>query len=67
MARSCVDLDRVAPTKRPVGVAAGFQSWRNLLFVHWALPADVVRAMVPGSLELDLWDERAHGGSFRSR
>jgi hypothetical protein len=58
----CLDLDRIAPTRRPDGDAAGVQSWRNLVFVHWALPQEIVRPLVPKSLELDLWDDRAHVG-----
>jgi uncharacterized protein YqjF (DUF2071 family) len=56
------DLDRVAPTRRPPGRAAGTQRWRELAFVHWSFPADVVRPLVPRSLELDLWDGRAWVG-----
>ena len=58
----CLDLDRVAPTRRPPGPAAGTQRWRELLFVHWSFPADVVRALVPPALELDLWRGRAWVG-----
>lgn len=57
-----VDLDRVLPSRRPEGRAAGTQRWRELAFVHWSYPADVVRALVPRSLELDLWDGRAWVG-----
>ncbi len=58
----CLDLDRVAPTRRPAGRAAGTQRWRELLFVHWSFPAAAVRALVPRSLELDLWGGRAWVG-----
>src|SRR5581483_11207596 len=57
-----IPMDRLAPTKRPNMEPAGFQSWRNLLFVHWALPPDIVRERVPAPLELDLWEGRAHVG-----
>jgi uncharacterized protein len=30
--------------------------WRDLAFLHWPLPASVVRPHVPPELELDLWD-----------
>ena len=60
---SCAELDRVTPTKRPTGVpASGYQSWRDLLFVHYPVDASVVRAVVPPELELDLWDGRAWVG-----
>ena len=32
------------------------QSWVNLLFAHWAVPAGVVRPVVPPQLELDTRD-----------
>jgi len=38
------------------------QEWHNLLFAHWALPAEVVRPVVPRELPLDLWDGRAYVG-----
>jgi uncharacterized protein YqjF (DUF2071 family) len=64
-----VELDRVAPTRRPDGRAAGHQRWRELAFVHWSFAADAVRALVPRSLELDLWAGRAWVGlvPFRMR
>ena len=54
-----LDLDRITPTQRPDGRAAGTQNWRELLFVHWTFPVDVVRPLVPPALELDAWDGRA--------
>jgi uncharacterized protein YqjF (DUF2071 family) len=35
------------------------QTWRDLLFAHWAVDADRVRALVPPQLPLDLWEGRA--------
>lgn len=43
------------PDERP----SGWQNWRDLLFVHWYVPVEAVRALVPPMLELDLWDGRA--------
>ena len=51
-------MDRLASTRRPPGPNAGTQRWRDLLFVHFDVPADVVRPLVPASLELDLWQGR---------
>lgn len=56
------ELDRVAPSRRPAGPAAGHQRWRELLFVHWSFDPALVRALVPPALELDLWDGRAWVG-----
>jgi uncharacterized protein len=36
------------------------QEWHDLLFAHWALPADVVRPLVPPQLQLDLWNGQAY-------
>jgi uncharacterized protein len=51
-----VVVDRIAPTLRPSGPAGGWQKWRDLLFLHWAVPVSVVRPLVPAALELDLFD-----------
>jgi len=59
---SALDLDRIAPTLRPELSPSGHQNWRNLLFLHWPVPASAMRAVVPPELELDLWDEQAWVG-----
>lgn len=33
--------------------------WRDLVFLHWPVPATVLSAHLPDSLELDLWDGQA--------
>ena len=35
------------------------QTWYDLLFAHWELPAEALRPLVPAPLELDLRDGRA--------
>ena len=35
------------------------QTWNDLLFAHWSLAAEQLRALVPPQLELDLFDGRA--------
>src|SRR5688572_9898780 len=55
-------IDRVAPTRRPVGPAIGYQRWRHLLFAHWPVPVDVVRPLVPRGLEFDTYDGFAYVG-----
>ncbi len=32
------------------------QTWCDLLFAHWPVPAATLRRVVPGNLELDLWN-----------
>jgi hypothetical protein len=38
------------------------QDWRHLLFLHWAVPPDRLRALVPDGLDLDLFEGRAYVG-----
>jgi len=38
------------------------QKWRELLFVHWPVPAEVVRPLVPPQLDLDLFEGMAYLG-----
>ena len=55
-------MDRHAPSLRPEGRPAGYQNWRNLLFVHWEVPVDALRAVVPAGLEIDTFEGRAFVG-----
>ncbi len=55
-------VDRLAPTKRPNESPSGFQRWRNLLFLHWAVPTDILRELVPRELSLDLYEDKAYIG-----
>jgi len=55
-------IDRIAPTRRPAARPAGYQQWRSLLFLHWAVPVEQLRPRIPASLELDLHDGVAYVG-----
>lgn len=44
-----------APT-RPWWIA---QAWSDLLFAHWRVDVKAVRALIPGGLELELWNNEA--------
>jgi uncharacterized protein YqjF (DUF2071 family) len=35
------------------------QTWHDLLFAHWCVPAEALRPLVPPALPLDLWEGRA--------
>lgn len=35
------------------------QSWRDLLFAHWPVPAENLRSAIPSSLEIDTFDGSA--------
>lgn len=52
-------MDRITPTLRPNERPIGFQSWSNLTFLHWRLPPEVLRPLLPSSLELDLHEGSA--------
>lgn len=55
-------IDRVAPTRRPEGLPAGYQKWRDLLFVHWEVPAAALRPLVPPALAIDTYEGKAYLG-----
>jgi len=35
------------------------QRWSDLLFLHWPVSTDAIRALVPRALDLDLWHQTA--------
>lgn len=47
------------PWPLPPGPWVLFQSWQNLLFAHWRLPAEQLRPLIPAPLRLDLHDGEA--------
>ncbi|HEX8792304.1 MAG TPA: DUF2071 domain-containing protein [Polyangiaceae bacterium] len=55
-------IDRMAPTRRPEGVPAGYQKWRDLLFVHWEVPVAALRPLVPAPLAIDTHEDKAYVG-----
>lgn len=55
-------VDRDAPARRPDGAPAGYQSWRDLLFLHREVPVDAVAATLPKGLEPDLHEGKAYVG-----
>jgi uncharacterized protein YqjF (DUF2071 family) len=57
-----VVLDRITPTRRPALHPVMYQRWRTLLFLHWPVPVDALRPLVPPSLEIDLYDGVAYIG-----
>ena len=55
-------MNRASPGRRPEGSPAGLQKWRSLLFVHWEVPVQALRALVPSPLEVDTFEGRAYVG-----
>lgn len=53
-------VDRFSPTLRPQMAASGFQKWRDLLFMHWEVPVEQLRKIVPPELEIDTFGGRGY-------
>ena len=54
--------DRLAARVRPQRAWVMEQTWTNLLFLHWRVPADIVQATLPGGLTVDTFDGVAWAG-----
>lgn len=54
-------LDETAhrPWPIPAGPWVMTQTWNDLLFAHWPVDRHALRALVPASFELDLFDDQA--------
>jgi len=57
-----LEIDRTSRTGRPPGRAALRQSWLELLFLHWSVPVQLLRPLVPRSLEIDTHEGQAYVG-----
>jgi uncharacterized protein YqjF (DUF2071 family) len=55
-------IDRASPCRRPACRLAGYHSWRDLLFIHWRLPAAAIAPLLPPELSLDTWEGDAWVG-----
>ena len=56
------EIDRLGPTRRPAERPVMYQGWKHLLFLHWALPPEVVAPLLPPGLTLDTFEGRAWVG-----
>jgi uncharacterized protein len=54
--------DRLAARERPEGSPVMYQSWGDLLFLHWRVPAELLRKHIPPPLEVDTFEGRAFVG-----
>ena len=52
-------IDRLSIRERPDSMPIGQQTWGKLLFMHWRLPVERLRAAIPAELELDTYDGEA--------
>ena len=55
-------IDRLALRVRPAGRLAGYQTWTDLLFIHWRVPAEALRPLLPAGVEIDQFDGSAWVG-----
>lgn len=55
-------IDRVTPRARPAGPALMRQNWHHLLFLHWEVEPEKLRALLPPGLDLDLYEGKAYVG-----
>jgi hypothetical protein len=55
-----IDLsDRLIARDRPAGLPIMHQSWDKLLFLHWEVPAGLLRPLIPAPLAIDMFDGKA--------
>jgi uncharacterized protein YqjF (DUF2071 family) len=57
-----VEIDRVSPAERPAGRASQRQTWLELLFLHWSVPTEALRPLVPPRLQIDTYEGQAYLG-----
>ncbi len=62
MMRSILAAHHHRPWPMPAQPWIMTQQWIDLLFAHWPIPIDVMRALVPSALPLDTWDGMAWVG-----
>lgn len=55
-------IDRVAPTLRPDDKVVMYQSWQELLFLHWDIDPAALQALIPPGLTVDTYEDRAYIG-----
>ncbi len=51
--------DRIAARQRPAGWPLMHQTWGKLLFIHWPIPAELLRPKTPPQLEIDTYEGQA--------
>src|SRR5205085_11080202 len=47
---------RLAVRERPEGSPIMYQSWGKLLFMHWPMPVEALRRLIPEPLQIDTFD-----------
>lgn len=62
MIGSILQVNQHRPWSLPQGPWVMAQQWLDLLFAHWPIPVETMRALVPPQLPLDAWDGMAWVG-----
>ena len=62
MSGSILQMQAHRPWSLPSGPWVMAQQWLDLLFAHWPIPVETMRALVPAQLPLDTWDGSAWVG-----
>ncbi len=57
--RKPLDADRLAVRHRPKGQPVMHQDWGKLLFIHWRIEENILRPLIPASLEIDTYGDSA--------
>ncbi|MCA1591103.1 MAG: DUF2071 domain-containing protein [Acidobacteria bacterium] len=55
-------IDRLSIRRRPRGLPIIRQWWGKLLFMHWPVPQELLRPLLPPALSIDTFDGRAWVG-----
>ena len=50
---------RLEARARPSGMPVMHQDWHKLLFLHWEMPVDAIRPLIPDRLNIDTYDGKA--------
>ncbi len=53
---------RLAVRERPARQPVLYQTWRDLLFVHWEIDPDIIQATMPPGLFVDTFEGKAYVG-----
>ena len=56
MSEAVSDIDRLSVRTRTPGRPVMYQSWGGLLFMHWPMPVEEVRRLIPEPLAIDTFD-----------
>jgi uncharacterized protein len=56
------EIDRITATLRPDQPIVGYQRWRDLLFLHWPVPVEILRPLIPEPLSIDTYEGVAYVG-----